>query len=86
MIDARDSAFARLRLWYDANGDRVSSPGELRTLAEVGVEALELQYVEAPRCDARGNCEIERASFRFRDAGGVVRTGAIVDVHLAVLR
>jgi hypothetical protein len=38
------------------------------------------------RGDARGNCEVERASFRYRDAAGVERTGAVVDVHLATPR
>jgi len=39
-----------------------------------------------PRCDARGNCEVERATFRFRDAAGREHTGAVVDVHLAAQR
>jgi hypothetical protein len=34
------------------------------------------------RCDARGNCEGERAQITWRDASGAVRTGAIVDVYL----
>lgn len=84
VIDARDAAYARLRLWSDRDHDRVSSPGELRSLAEAGVEALELHYVVAPRCDARGNCEVERATFRFVDSAGRARVGALVDVHLAV--
>lgn len=84
VIDARDPAFARLRLWTDLDGDRVSSPGELRSLAEAGVRSLELHYVVSPRCDARGNCEVERATFHFVDAFGNARVGALVDVHLAV--
>ena len=33
-------------------------------------------------CDARGNCEVERAAFRYLDAIGIERRGAIVDVHI----
>jgi hypothetical protein len=33
VVDARDSAFARLQLWADADGDRKSTPAELRPLA-----------------------------------------------------
>jgi len=29
-----------------------------------------------------GNCERERASIVWRDAGGEIKTGAVVDVHL----
>jgi len=84
VIDARDAAYASLRLWSDLDGDRVSSPGELRSLAEAGVESLELHYVVAPKCDARGNCEVERATFHFTDVAGRPRIGSLVDVHLAV--
>ncbi len=84
VIDAKDPAWSRLRLWADADGDRVSSAGELRTLAQAGIESLRLDYVVDPRCDARGNCEVERATFRFVDAKGEAHAGALVDVHLAV--
>ncbi|MGZ3477409.1 MAG: hypothetical protein ACXWUG_28545, partial [Polyangiales bacterium] len=84
VIDVKDAAYARLRLWSDVDGDRVSSPNELRSLAEMGVESLELHYVSSPRCDARGNCEVERATFRWVDPAGHAHAGALVDVHLAV--
>ncbi|MBI4702602.1 MAG: hypothetical protein HY744_15890 [Deltaproteobacteria bacterium] len=44
---------------------------------------LELGFVVAPRCDARGNCERERARFHWRDGRGTLREGAVVDVYLA---
>jgi len=84
VVDVRDSAYARLRLWTDTDGDRVSTAGELRSLADAGVESLQLHYVVSPRCDARGNCEVERATFRWNDAAGQAHVGALVDVHLAV--
>jgi hypothetical protein len=34
VIDRHDPAFARLLLWSDTNGDRKSTPAELRPLAE----------------------------------------------------
>jgi hypothetical protein len=83
VLDARDPGFARLRLWSDVNRDRHSSPGELRTLAQEGVVSLQLGYTVERRCDAGGNCEVERASFAWRDAQGQQRRGALVDVHLA---
>jgi hypothetical protein len=49
----------------------------------MGIVSIDLDFVTDPRCDERGNCEVERAAFRFRDAAGVERTGAVIDVHLA---
>lgn len=82
-VDARDPAFARLLVWAD-DGDRVSQPGELRRLSELGVRSLSLDWARGLRCDRRGNCERERATFRWAAADGRVRLGALVDVHLAV--
>lgn len=81
-ITPADPAWASLRLWSDRDGDRRSAPAELSSLDARGVTAIDLAYTAEPRCDARGNCEIERASFRWIDDAGVTREGAVVDVHL----
>ena len=83
VIDARDPAFAHLRLWRDANQDRRSQPGELTALRQAGVSAIDLGYATRARCDARGNCERERARVRFTDASGRAHQGSVVDVYLA---
>jgi len=41
-IDATDAVYTRLRIWVDANGDAVTQPGELRTLADHRVLAINL--------------------------------------------
>jgi hypothetical protein len=81
-ITPADAWWSRLRLWSDTNQDRRSQTAELRRLSSRGIEALELNFAIAPRCDERGNCEVERAAFWYR-ADGVLRRGRIVDVHLA---
>lgn len=57
-IDARDPAFARLRLWQDRDRDGRSRPAELVRLEHAGIAAIELQAHrrsdEAAR-DAQGN-------------------------------
>jgi hypothetical protein len=80
-IDARDPAFASLVLWADRDGDRAGRGDELRPLADV-VVAISLAYHVDARCDARGNCEGERAELTWRAADGALRTGAVVDVYL----
>ncbi len=82
-IDADDPAFARLVLWADHDADRRSTTWELTPVVAAGLLSVDLDYRRDTRCDARGNCEIERASFSFRDTLGRLRTGEIVDLHLA---
>jgi len=74
VIDRADPAFASLLLWTDRDGDRASSPGELRPLAEV-VDAIPLASHGELRCNPRGDCEGARVAL----PGG----GTIVDVYLA---
>jgi hypothetical protein len=55
VIDSRDVIFERLRLWQDRNHNGISEPGELHTLAELNVKALELDFKESKRVDEFGN-------------------------------
>lgn len=81
VIDARDSAFGALLLWADRDGDGRGTGTELRAAANLLV-SISLDNRLDARCDGRGNCEGERATVTWRDAGGALRTGAIVDLYL----
>jgi hypothetical protein len=59
-ITASDAVFTRLRLWQDFNHNGVSESAELRTLAEVGVASIDLDYMESEKTDQHGN------EFRYR--------------------
>lgn len=78
-LTAADPSFARLVLWSDRDQNRRSSPSELKTLAQEGVEAIELGFTVSPRCH-EGSCEVERARVKTRDERA---RGAVIDVHLA---
>ncbi|HEX6732476.1 MAG TPA: hypothetical protein VF074_20830 [Pyrinomonadaceae bacterium] len=60
VIDARDSVFAALRLWRDANHNGISEADELHSLAALNVKAFALDYKYSKRVDAYGN------EFRYR--------------------
>jgi hypothetical protein len=81
-ITAADSAFARLLLWRDRDQDRRSSSNELVTVRDAGIVAIALDYRTAARCED-GDCELERARFRFVDDHGVERGGEVIDVHFS---
>ncbi|WP_094160434.1 calcium-binding protein [Thiomonas delicata] len=42
VFDARDAQYANLRVWRDLNQDGISQAGELKTLAESGVQSIQL--------------------------------------------
>jgi hypothetical protein len=79
-IDRADPMFASLLLWADRNGDRRSSPDELVSASKM-IDAISLGFHVDARCDARVNCERERASVSWHD-GGTSKTGSVVDVYL----
>jgi len=79
VIDANDAAFAELRIWKDANGNGKTDEGELLTLAEAGVQSINLAYTQANQTDAQGNAHKQIGSYTTTD--GQIR--AATDVWFA---
>jgi hypothetical protein len=55
VVDAADPVWSRLLLWVDSNHNGVSEPGELRTIADSPITAVEFQYHWTGRRDQSGN-------------------------------
>ena len=54
-IDNQDAVFADLRLWQDKNHNGLSEPNELKTLNQLGVSMIELDFKTAKKKDKNGN-------------------------------
>lgn len=80
-ITPADPIWSRLVLWSDHDRDRHSSPLELTPVESSSLSAIELDFTERRRCDASGNCGIERAPMSFTHAGNSTQ-GQVIDVHI----
>ena len=75
-IDSNDTAFSELRVWKDANSNGRTDAGELLTLAEVGVQSVNLSYTDSSYVDAYGNAHKQVGSYTTADG----QTRAATDV------
>jgi hypothetical protein len=67
-IDRNDPIYNELRLWLDKDFDGVSDPGELTTLAENGLEFIDLRFSEDfHETDMYGNETQMKSVVGFRD-------------------
>lgn len=77
VIDARDEAFTRLRLFKD-NGNGVTEAGELLSLAGAGIASISLAYRDVDEAASGGNRTAQSSLFRYEDG----RRGRVVDTIL----
>ena len=69
MISNDDAVFTRLRLWQDVNHNGICESNEIRTLPELGLKSIDLDYKESRKTDENGNL------FRYK--------GKVEDIHNA---
>lgn len=60
VVSSSDAIFSSLRLWQDANQNGISESSELKTLSDLGLMRIELNYKLSKKTDEHGN------KFRYR--------------------
>ncbi|MEJ2715014.1 MAG: calcium-binding protein [Acidihalobacter sp.] len=82
-IDAQDAAYEQIQVWRDANGDALTDEGELLSLAEAGVAALNMTATAGSGVDAAGNDHRLSASYERVDGSIGLATDVWFDVDRA---
>ena len=77
VIDSNDDVFNELQIWNDADGDGQTDDGELFTLADLGIESIDLGATEIAEVN-NGQFVSHRSTVHFEDGS----TGDIDDVWL----
>ena len=78
VISSDDQVYGDLRLWRDANRDGVSQEEELSTLASMGVQSIELDYVLSRKVDRYGNEFRWRSQVHLVDGGRTMRAADVI--------
>ncbi|MGI9105597.1 MAG: hypothetical protein ACR2G4_05040 [Pyrinomonadaceae bacterium] len=73
VIDSNDEVFERLRLWQDRNHNGISEADELKTLPELGLVSIDLDYKESRKTDEHGNQFRYRAKIRAARGTNITR-------------
>ena len=67
VIDANDAGWEELMLWVDAVNDGVSQSEELISVADAGIERIELNYINQDVTDENGNQHLQTATVYWAD-------------------
>jgi hypothetical protein len=78
-ITAKDKQFAKLKMWFDRNGDGVSQVGELEPLSKRIIK-ISLKYRTAYRRFGKAAEERQVADFWYHDKHNKIKKGVIADV------
>jgi Ca2+-binding RTX toxin-like protein len=79
VINALDARFNEIKVWQDVDGDGISDAGELKTLAELGIESFSLDSTTAGNGAVAGGRLFGTGSFVRRNADGTTTTGLMQD-------
>jgi Ca2+-binding RTX toxin-like protein len=75
-LDSSDEAFSTLLVWKDVNGDGITQESELLTLAQAGVQSINVAYTDSSFIDSNENLHQQIGS--FTTTTGAIRTATDV--------
>jgi hypothetical protein len=79
LISANDSGYGKLLVWTDPNGNGKANPSEIKSLAQLGISAINLAGTPTNRSWANGDNVIINTGEFLRSDGS---TGSFADVAL----
>ncbi|WP_413561237.1 hypothetical protein [Bdellovibrio sp. HCB209] len=85
VIDSKDHLWPKLRLWRDKNHDGKSSPSEMKTLEQMGVQSISLQYENTTQDLNRHAKVIGPGEFTYKNKKGEVKKGRVWDIFLKIV-
>jgi hypothetical protein len=83
-IDRRDPAFRDLRLFFDYDSDAVVDEGEIRTLGDVAISQLPLDYQTLSEAEGLRDGNDLRYFTDLQSAEGSRARGKLIDIYLGV--
>ena len=83
-IDQNDAAWNELRIWQDINSDGLSQAGELKTLGELRIQSLNVEYIDINLTDVKKNEHRQESTFTRMDGISGSTTGTTEDVWFDV--
>ena len=83
-IDQNDAAWNELRIWQDINSDGLSQAGELKTLDELRIQSLNVEYIDINLTDVKKNEHRQESTFTRTDGLSGSTTGTTEDVWFDV--
>ena len=63
VIDAKDEAYSKLRIWKDENGNGISEVGELKSLEDYNITSINIADVKDEKSDINGSTLEKTISF-----------------------
>jgi hypothetical protein len=83
VFNAQDAQFAQFKVWQDSNQNGVADPGELHSLAKIGITAINLQSDGLQRTPAAGVTEVGHTSATINDGTHNETTMLVADAVFA---
>jgi hypothetical protein len=82
VLDAKDSQFGEFAVWQDTDQDGVSDAGEVKTLADLGITALQLNSDGVQRTPETGVTEAGRTTAQLANGSTLVVADAAFNYTL----